>query len=45
MRRYDRGARMLADLQYEPFPDISRALPELADLPENVRRVDFGKRG
>jgi integrase len=27
--RYDRGAQTLADLAYEPFPDISRALPEL----------------
>jgi integrase len=28
--RYDRGAQTLADLQYEPFPDISDAIPELA---------------
>lgn len=30
MRRYDRGARRLEDLNYEPFPDISKAIPELA---------------
>lgn len=27
--RYDRGAQTLADLDYAPFPDISRAIPEL----------------
>ena len=27
--RYDRGAQTLGDLAYEPFPDISRAIPEL----------------
>jgi hypothetical protein len=30
--RYDKGAVMLSDLQYVPFPDISRAIPELADV-------------
>jgi integrase len=30
--RYDRGAQTLADLAYEPFPDISRALPELTEI-------------
>jgi integrase len=29
--RYDRGAQTLADLEYAPFPDISGAIPELAD--------------
>jgi integrase len=38
MNRYDRGARVLADLQYEPFPDISAAIPELT-LPPNVKRL------
>lgn len=38
MRRYDRGARMLADLKYPPFPDLSSAVPELSeDLPNVVR--------
>lgn len=40
-RRYDRGARMLADLQYTPFPELSQAIPELGKDPENVVRVDF----
>jgi len=30
--RYDRAARTLADPGYEPFPDISSAIPELAAL-------------
>ncbi len=30
--RYDRGAQTLSDLEYEPFPDISRAIPELYSL-------------
>jgi hypothetical protein len=30
--RYDRGAQTLADLQYEPFPNISRAVPELVEI-------------
>lgn len=38
MKRYDRGARQLADLQYLPFPDISTAIPELAQ-PTNVARL------
>jgi integrase len=42
MQRYDRGARQLADLQYEPFPDISKAIPELAtDLANVTRLADF----
>lgn len=32
MQRYDRGARSLADLQLVPFPDISTAIPELANV-------------
>ena len=31
INRYDRGAQTLADLEYAPFPDISHAIPELAD--------------
>lgn len=30
MERYDRGATMLRDLQYVPFPDVSNAIPELS---------------
>jgi integrase len=37
--RYDRGASMLSDLGYGPFPDISRALPELAALADGLRIV------
>lgn len=40
MKRYDRGARVLADLQYDPFPDISAAIPEL--LLPNVTRIRRG---
>jgi integrase len=29
INRYDRGAQTLADLEYGPFPDITRAIPEL----------------
>ncbi len=36
INRYDRGAQTLADLDYEPFPDISRAIPELAALPQEL---------
>jgi len=42
MARYDRGARMLADLQYEPFPDLTEAIPELTEDLANVSRLsDF----
>lgn len=30
VKRYARGARMLEDLRYLPFPDISAAVPELS---------------
>lgn len=39
MKRYDRGARMLADLKLEPFPDISSAIPELSEDLGNVTRL------
>jgi hypothetical protein len=29
INRYDRGAQTLGDLDYAPFPDITRAIPEL----------------
>jgi hypothetical protein len=32
INRYDRGAQTLSDLEYAPFPDISHAVPELADV-------------
>jgi integrase len=32
INRYDRGAQTLQDLDYEPFPSIAGALPELAAL-------------
>jgi hypothetical protein len=31
INRYDRGAQTLSDLNYAPFPDIARAIPELSD--------------
>jgi hypothetical protein len=30
--RYDRGAQTLADLDYEPFPDVTNVVPELAQI-------------
>jgi hypothetical protein len=32
LERYARAAKVLADLRYEPFPDIGRAIPELTAL-------------
>jgi integrase len=34
--RYARAARTLADLNYAPFPDISRAIPELLERRDNI---------
>jgi len=34
--RYARAARTLSDLDYKPFPEIDKAIPELAELPANV---------
>jgi hypothetical protein len=46
MDRYDRGARLLADLKYEPFPDITSAIPELSNILSNVTRIEaFRQRG
>jgi hypothetical protein len=45
MRRYERGARMLADLKYQPFPDLSEALPELSKDMSNVARLGDFRRG
>ena len=33
---YNRGARLLEDLRYVPFPDISEAIPELLETRDNV---------
>lgn len=37
MKRYKRAALSITDLEYEPFPDISRAIPELAKLGKRAR--------
>jgi integrase len=37
--RYARAARTLSDLDYKPFPDIAKAIPELMETPENVLRI------
>jgi integrase len=34
--RYTRAARQLADLQYEPFPDLTDAIPEFVEAARNV---------
>jgi integrase len=39
MERYNRQATVLADLQYEPFPDLSDAIPELSSKATNVVRL------
>jgi len=39
--RHGDGARLLAELQYEPFPDISRAIPALVQGFENVVLVNL----
>jgi integrase len=39
LKRYDRGARQLADLQYEPFPDLADAIPEFAEAARNVLQL------
>ena len=39
MARYDRGAHTLADLKYQPFPDLAKAVPELSDDAANVVRL------
>jgi hypothetical protein len=39
INRYDRGAQTLADLDYEPFPNIAHAIPELPPLPQRLHKV------
>jgi hypothetical protein len=41
--RYARAARVLMDLKYEPFPDISRAIPELLEPRGNVVSLDAAR--
>ena len=43
LARYTRAARTLADLAIEPFPDLTNALPDLADWPTNGPRGDGGE--
>lgn len=42
--RYARAARTLSDLDYKPFPDIAKAIPELAKLPANVVPLNRSRR-
>jgi hypothetical protein len=43
--RYDRGAQTLANLDYEPFPAIGNAVPELAEFwPGCTRRCTRSRR-
>ncbi|HEV7717194.1 MAG TPA: tyrosine-type recombinase/integrase [Steroidobacteraceae bacterium] len=39
MERYNRSAQVLSDLQYEPFPDLRDAIPELSMKASNVVRL------
>jgi integrase len=39
INRYDRGATTLEDLAYAPFPDVSRAIPELAAMADAMKIV------
>ncbi len=39
INRYDRGATTLEDLAYAPFPDVSRAVPELAAVADALRMI------
>ena len=43
--RYARAARVLADLKYEPFPSLDGWVPELWELPDNVRSIMNARRG
>jgi hypothetical protein len=43
VERYNRAARTLADLKYEPFPDITGAIPELTEGRDNVVPIRRGK--
>ena len=42
--RYARAARTLADLKYQPFPDVSRAIPELLEARDNVVSLATSRR-
>ena len=43
--RYARAARTLQDLNYQPFPDISAAIPELLENRDNVISLGALKAG
>jgi integrase len=42
--RYARAARVLADLRYEPFPSLEKAIPELWESEDNVRSIATARR-
>lgn len=42
--RYARFARTLHDLRYDPFPSLIGAVPELWELPDNVRSILTARR-
>ena len=41
--RYTRAARTLQDLNYKPFPDVSKAIPELLERHDNVVSLKAAK--
>jgi integrase len=43
IRRYSRAARALEDLHFDPFPDVSRAVPELLGTGAKVVRLDSAR--
>ncbi len=43
LQRYSRAVRTLQDLRYEPFPDISKAVPELSKRRTNVIRLEAAR--
>jgi hypothetical protein len=45
MQRYERAARSIADLRYQPFPDLSTAIPELSNDLSNVTRLSAFRQG
>jgi integrase len=45
MNRYARQARTLADLDYEPFPDLRLAIPELAEATAELIVLGDRRRG
>jgi hypothetical protein len=41
--RYNRAARTLADLRYEPFPDLTGAIQERVEGKDNVIRLNTAR--